>query len=523
MSMDINDSLREADGLQAAGHFRSAEASYRRILASHPNAIYAHLRLSETLQSQDRFRNSRKAALAAVDSLGATLRWEALSLVTLRLLAFDERDFIRRLIMSADQEHPAVLTQSPILSQHLWLSGAYDEALELIRRASLRVSPSPQLLYSKANALRYSGRDDDAEAELERCIGLAPNYAQAHWTLAYHRKSAAPGARVDRVRQAIAALTPEDPGQVFLAYALFKELDDAGDTGAAWAALAGGMRAKRASIQYDAAAQAEAIARLARAEIAPVSAAAAASGHRPLFVVGLPRTGTTLLERMLSNHPDVAAGGELGDFSQALSWEADAFAGSPPSRMFQERLGQLDLAAVGARYLARTAASASGKRFLTDKNPSNLYHAAAIARALPGAKVLCLVREPMDACFSNLKELFPGSGYGYSYDFAEMAAQHRNFRMLVEHLQRQLPESFHVVSYEELARAPEATAARIAVTCGLRAVAGLADIAANKAPVLTASSSQVRQPVHVGNVGAWRRYESQLAPLQAMLESGQAQ
>ena len=168
-----------------------------------------------------------------------------------------------------------------------------------------------------------------------------------------------------------------------------------------------------------------------------------------------------------------------------------------------------------ARLLAQRLSEIWGKPVLVDKNPSNLYHALLIAGALPSARILCLVRDPMDACFSNLKELFPGQGYGYSYDLAEMAAQHRSFTRLVDALERRLPGQFLRVSYEALAARPDETMAALVAACGLAPQAGLADLSGNARPVLTASASQVRGTVHTGNVGAWKRYEAPLQPLRA--------
>lgn len=521
MQDDISTLLRQAQALHASGQLVDAEAGYALVLARDPDNVLAHLRLSELLQSSGRFRAARTSALAAESAVRKTRRWDGLPFVTMQLLGFEERDLVKRAILAADWSQPEILRHSPVLSQHLWLCDAFDDALRLIQQASARVAPSPLLSYSRASALRFAGRRDEATAELEHCIALAPNHPQAHWTLAFHQKSNPPGIRVDRIRRAKAALPASDPGQVFLDYALFKELDDADDAAGAWQCLERGMRAKRAEIRYDPSVQSAAIDEIIRrAARGGVEAArgAPADEHQSLFVVGLPRTGTTLLEQILANHLDVASGGELGDFTQAIDWEVDAFVGSPPSPESQALFDGINPGALGARYLARTAAAAGGKVFLVDKNPSNLYHAAAIARALPSARILCLVRDPMDACFSNLKALFAGQGNGYSYDFAEMAAQHRSFTRLVATFERQFPTQFMPVRYEDIVADPQRIAARIVDACGLAPQAGLADLEANTRPVTTASASQVRGRVHGGNIGAWRRYAQPLEPLRAMLD-----
>jgi tetratricopeptide (TPR) repeat protein len=518
MTTDIQARLREAERLQAAGDFARAESAFGALLAEDPDSPYLHLRLSESRQSLGQYRDSRAAALAAEAGMRRTERWQALPYVTMRLLAFDERPLMKRAIKAADWSRPEVLMQAPVLSQHLWLSGGYDEAIDLIDRTLQRAHPSALLHYSRANALRYGGRVDEATEALEDCLALDPGHPQAHWTLAYHAPSKVPGSRVDRIRRAKDRLAPSDPGQVFLDYALFKELDDAGDTAGAWLALERAMALKRQGLRYDAAAQEAAIEKLIETASPVGGGEGFAEGHVPLFVVGLPRTGTTLLERILSKHDEIAAGGELSDFTHALSFETNRFLANPPSEEDQAAIaGVRDWAAVGRRYLERTAHLRGDKPILVDKNPSNIFHAVSIARALPQARILCLVRDSMDTCFSNFKELFPGQGYGYSYDFAEMATQNRQFRQLAGALQRALPGRFEAISYEELATSPKRVADRIVRALGLPPQLGLTETSRDDRPVLSASATQVRQAVHTGNIGGWRRYARQLEPLREMV------
>ena len=182
----------------------------------------------------------------------------------------------------------------------------------------------------------------------------------------------------------------------------------------------------------------------------------------------------------------------------------------------------LDAGAIGTRYLERTAHLYAGRSHLLDKNPLNLFNAGLIARALPRARILCLLRNPMDACFSNFKELFPGGGYGYSYDLGDLAAHWLRFRDLVAHWSRVLPGRFMAVEYEALVADPAAMAGRVLSFCGVDYEPACIDITRNATPVSTASSSQVRQPIHSGSIGAWRRYAGPLAPLRTALLAGGA-
>jgi tetratricopeptide (TPR) repeat protein len=520
MQQELERRWQRAQADEARGDLAAARAEYTGILAIAPRQPMVRLRLSDIAERENRYRDARDDAIDAAHLVRDTRRWELLPFATLRLLAFDERDLVRDLILGADWSQPAVLAQSAVLSQHLWLIEDADSALRLLAAAMPRTRPHPLLHYSRANALRHAGRLDDATAEFEKTLALSPDDPYAHWSLAYHAKATPTGSRVARVRKALVAAR-EPFAQANLQYALFKELDDTDDTDAAWDALAAGARAMRALLQYDDARDAEGIAALQTLEAIPAPGTEAAP-RSPIFIVGMPRTGTTVLERILGNHSHVASAGELNAFQHALSVAADRFVATPPTREDVEALRTVDADAIGADYLRRTERLYGDRTHLVDKNPLNVFNAGWIARALPQARILCLVRDPMDACFSNFKELFSSDTYGYSYDLRELAAHALRFRTLVAHWERTLPGRFMTVPYESLVAEPDATSAAVLAFCGLDTEAGVADITRNTTPSSTASSSQVREPIHARGVGAWRRYERQLAPLARALGQGGA-
>ena len=243
-------------------------------------------------------------------------------------------------------------------------------------------------------------------------------------------------------------------------------------------------------------------------------AGAADAGHVPIFIVGMPRTGTTVLERILGGHAQVADAGELNDFQHAASLASDRFIQLPPVPTDLVALAAVNPEDIGRNYLERTAHRYAGKSHLIDKNPQNFFAAGLIAEALPQARILCLVREPADACFSNLKELFAPGAYAYSYDLEQLADHYARFRQLLAHWRTTLPQAqFLEVAYEELVAEPERVSERVLGFCGLPPDPGCVDITRNLARTATASSSQVRQPIHGRNVGAWRRYRKHLQPM----------
>jgi len=512
---------------EARGDFAGARAVYDAVLAADATQAFAWHRLAAIAMAQGQVRAAREAALTGTGLALRHQRWRVLPFLTQQLLAFDERLAVREAIEAADWSHPLVLSQSAVLAQQLWLADAHALGLRLADQG-LQAAPRSHLLhYVRGNLLRHLGRAAEATAAFEHCLATAPGFAEAHWALAYHQPSEPRGARVPRVRAALAAPptgTPDPVARAHLGYALFKELDDAGDTDAAWEALSAAATMMKRATRYTAAGDEATVDALKTAFAdqapAPVPDAQQAGEQTPIFIVGLPRTGTTLLERILGNHSRVASGGELNAFAAATSLALDQPYGSPPTPQQVHAAAALDAGALGAAYLDRTAYLRGGKSHVLDKNPLNLWNAGLIARALPQARILCLLRDPMDACFSNLKELFPGGGYGYSYDLDDLAAHWRRFEAIVAHWRATLPRRFMTVEYESLVSRPEEVAATVLAFCGLPFEPGCIDITRNTAPVSTASSSQVRQPIHRKAVGAWRRYERQLAPLRARLEAG---
>lgn len=494
--------------------------AYEQIVGLDPLQPAAWLKLSQLSLQEGEYRDARNAAIRAAEATGLSARWRALPHVTMQLLHFDERVLVTDLIGRADWSHEAVLAQASALAQRLWLADAAGMALALLDHAMPLVPEDYLLRFSRGEVLNHLGRFDEAESEFLRCLELEPAYPHAYLSLVQNRRSEVPGARAPRIRAALAAArTTED--LIPLSYALFHELDGAGDIDAAWSALESGARMQRDSVRYDGAAEERALRELVAAceDITPPAEGRAPVGPRRghIFIVGLPRSGTTLLDRMFGNHPLVASAGELNSFSRSLSWEANAYYEPPPSEAIVRRARGCDWKRVGMGYVEATSLRHADKPYLLDKNPQNIYNVGYIANAIPQARILCLSRNPMDTCFSNMKELFAPASYGYSYDQRELAEHFARFRSLVGFWQQRLPEQFHVVDYEALVDEPERELARAMHFCGLDCDPAYVDITRNKSPVSTASSAQVREPLNRRGVGAWQRYRQHLQPLATRL------
>ena len=282
-------------------------------------------------------------------------------------------------------------------------------------------------------------------------------------------------------------------------------------------ALESGMRARRAQVAFDPAAEADLFEAL-HAVAPDLERGHVGEGPQPIFIVGLPRSGTTLLERILGGHPQVADAGELRDFTAQLRWGTALPGTNELDAPLVRAASRIDFAELGERYLSHTRWHARGKPFYTDKLPANFLNVGFIAQALPGAKILHMSRAPMDACFSNLKELF-GPAYPHSYDQGEMADHYVRYRALMAHWHAAFPRRILDVSYEALAAEPERVAREVLAFCGLPWDDAVLAPEQRTGAVATASTAQVREPIHGRFVGQWRRYERQLQPLRERLEA----
>ena len=389
------------------------------------------------------------------------------------------------------------------------MAGEQDIAGRLLDRAIAIAGEQPAWLYNRSQMHLYGGRFQACEQDLRRAIALGEG-AKARWALS----KLPAGADASRDLDALQALPPRDRAEaIYRHFAMFNLLDRVDERERAWQSLMQGCAAKRATLGYDAARAIGYLQALARVRPSAGEGEEATGDLRPVFIVGMHRTGTTLLEHLLAAYPQVAAAGELYDMPAQLRWALGRyFPGASDPGLLEA--SDIDWRDVGQRYLDHVAWRATGRTVIVDKLPSNFANLAYLRRALPQARVLHMRRSPMDTCFSNLKELFSGA-CPYSYDLSEMADYYGAYRQLLQGWAGDMGDFMLEVDYEELVADPAGQAQRIAQFCGLGATAGVAGSA--QRAVNTASSAQVRERVHRRNVGAWSRYAGALEPLRARL------
>ena len=393
--------------------------------------------------------------------------------------------------------------------------GLFDAA-ERCAHAAVALDPdSAALRYALSSALIATGKLDQAEGVLDELIASHPRDYDAYYNRATLRKQTLERNHVDAIRKAMDETAQDPMSAVGLNYALAHELEDLGRDDESFAALKKGADARRAMMAYRVEKDTDTMARIAKVFDAAFFAAHrnACDAQGPIFVLGLPRSGTTLVDRILSAHPDVESLGELNDFPLALTALCRAVPG--PGDLVSKS-ADLDMRALGEAYLHRVRQRATGKRFFIDKAPANFLYIGLIAAALPNARIIHLNRNPIDNALGMYKALFR-MGYPFSYDFDDLAKYMQAKTELMAHWHAVLPGRVTEVHYEDIVSDQEVQTRRLLAEVGLAWNAACLDFHKNASPTATASAAQVRRPLYASSVDRWRRYETQLQPLIAAL------
>ncbi|MEQ1930299.1 MAG: sulfotransferase [Parvularculaceae bacterium] len=400
--------------------------------------------------------------------------------------------------------------------------GEYDEALKSYDAVLAQLPGNARIWMSYGHALKTVARQPEAISAYERAIGLAPSLGEAWWSLANLKTFRFSPAQVAAMEAALqrADLGLED--RHHLHFALGKAFEDDGRYEPSFHHYAEGNRLRRAQIAYDGAENAAALKRAKKIFTDAYFKAREDQGcpaPDPIFIVGLPRAGSTLIEQILSSHSAVEGTMELPDIiamARDLGFRK-AKGEKAPYPASVEALSGHDLNALGEEYLRRTRIQRkTGKPFFIDKMPNNFAHAGLILSILPRARIIDARRHPLGCCFSNYKQHF-ARGQSFAYDLAEIGGYYRDYVDLMDHFDRVRPGRIHRVFYERLVAAPEAEVRRLLDYCGLPFEDGCLRFHETARAVRTASSEQVRQPIFAEGVDQWRKYDTWLGPLKAAL------
>lgn len=500
-----------------SGQLAQAGELCKRVLARHPELPQAHFLVGlVALEGQD--RRTAFQAFASVTKLAPehAAAWAQLARLLLSDGQFARADEALAVAVRCHSDDPIVLD---LLGSLFSLTGEYQRASGLFERAVARAPKQTGFLLNLANNHIYHGRIDAGLALLERLLAIAPDSPQAHWVLANTRR-AANTEHIEQM-QALLAKTHHQRARAFFYYAIGKSCEDLGDFSAAGAAFVAGASARRTTVVYDEAAEIALFQRLTTAFngrwLSTQAPGTAQEG--PIFVLGQPRTGTTLVERIISAHSSVESAGELQQFPLAVRRLSGHQAPQRYSAALIDAALTVKPAALGAAYLETAARARGTAPLFVDKLPQNYLLLPLILAALPQARIVHLVRDPADACVASFKQLF-ADAYLHSYEPGEMARHHLRYRQLMDHWRAEFPERFIELHYESLARDLEPNARQLLAALGLPWEPACLRFYEQPSAVSTASAVQVREPAHSRSIGQWRRYQDALAPLFDALAQG---
>lgn len=519
--------LAEAARLRLDGELGRAERICGEILTKAPRDVHA-LRLLARI-SADR---QRDAAAEGLLRRVVSLRPDFIPAYTDLAYLFMERSRFRE---AADALERAVAIRPDDAGLHLTLAdtlsvtGRSGAALAEYEQVLASQPDHPRALLGRGHMLRIHGRREEAVAAYRRCTAVSPGMGDAWWYLASTRGVALTEQERESMARVLvgsgkgceAGAEPGSDSWIALQFATARDCEQRQDFETAWQHYEAGNRAKRRKVAYDPVdleTQHDARIRIFDAALLHRTAEApAARTPRPIFITGLPRSGSTLVEQVLASHSRVEGCGELpyvimltttlGADREERARYPEAAAGLSP----QERM------ALGEKYLELAGAHRSeDAAFFTDKMPANFGHIGFIRLILPEAVFVDVRREPLDACVANYRQLF-AQGKNQSYDLTELAEYYLEYLRLMRHWEEVMPGQILTVRYEEVVADLEGQVRRLLEHCGLPFEEQCLRFHETARRVNTASAEQVREPIYEDAVGYWKHYESKLEGLRDIL------
>lgn len=511
--------LAEAARQRLAGQLERAEQLCAEVLAEEPRNVHA-LRLLARICADTHRDAAAEGLLQRVLAIAPDLvvAYTDLAWFFLERSRFQEAipmlERAAALRPGAADLHLALADALSIVGRTAEALAAYEQALEL-------QPDDARALLGRGHMLRIHGRREEAVAAYRRCTALHPATGEAWWSLATFRGFAFTPAERETLRRQLAGAEPGSDSAIALEFALARSCETEGDYAQAWAHYAQANAAKRRTVAYDPVATEaqhdERIRVFDRSLVERAAEAADDRGIRPIFITGVPRSGSTLIEQILACHPEVEGCGEL---PYVIMLSAGLGKSRPGGVQYPEAAASLsadEWRALGDEYLRHTLAHRSGAtRCFTDKMPANFGHLGFIRMMLPEAVFIDARRNALDACVANYRQLY-AQGKNQSYDLAELGEYYLEYLRMMQHWERVMPGRILTVHYEDVVHDLEGQVRRLLAHCGLEFDARCMRFHESPRRVNTASSEQVREPLYADAVGYWRHYEPYLDPLRRIL------
>ncbi|CAI3804085.1 tetratricopeptide repeat-containing sulfotransferase family protein [Rheinheimera sp. MM224] len=398
--------------------------------------------------------------------------------------------------------------------------GLHQLALSYFQRAVALQSNKASYFYNLGVSLKFIGDFPAAKAAFEQALQLEPDYYQAHYAYSDLAMTSDVSSRISQLQQVKSRLQSPD-ALLHIGHALAKEYEAVSDYPSAMAELHQAKRIKSQALTYQVEEDLPLFATAIQNASIPVDVAAGHPSAEPIFILGMPRSGTTLVERILSSHTAVLSAGELQDFGLAVKELTATTSAKVLDTDTLAAASELDFHALGQRYLERSRVITGNKERFIDKLPFNFFYIDLIRRALPNAKIICMMRHPVDTCLGNYRALFSlGSPYyRYAFQLKHTARFYAAFHQLALFWQQQNLPNFRLQSYEDLVQNPKQQITELLEFCDLSWQEACLHSEQNQAPVSTASKVQVRQAINTKSVGRWQKYQPMLEPLLQQLRA----
>jgi len=496
---------------------KQAEALFRAILQgdpSHPAALTGLAALSLAADVPQDAERLLRHALRQSEHL--PLIWRGLGQTYMALGRMQEADAAARKVLQIEPENPqSWLTIAGVATRML----RQEAALEAYERAA-RLQPNEVRVHlSIGHVHKTLGRRAASEAAYKQALRVDPGFAEAYWSLADLKNYTFTDAELGEMRRLLESDPRANANRALLHFALGRALEQRAEYAEAFAHYAAGNELRRREAPFDIEGFERRSARIRAFFDAAFFASQQGSGEpsaAPIFIVGLPRSGSTLIEQILASHSRVEGTMELPNIITLVHQFDDMV---PGRNGYPETVGRIppgQFAALGARYLEDTAALRTGRDRFTDKMPNNFSHVGLIRAILPNATVIDARRHPLDACFSTFKQHF-AQGQAFSYDLRDLGRYYRAYLALMDHWDAVLPGKVLHVQYEDIVRDPETQIRRLLAHCGLEFEPACLAFHETRRSVRTASAEQVRQPLYSSGVGYWQHFERELEPLRQAL------
>ena len=513
--------LVEAMELNRNGEVAKAERIYRGLLRRNPDNVDA-LRLLGTLCARKENYNDAEAFFRRAVDLAPDfwLAWINLGVALNEQQKFDEAESAYR---SALDIRPGSVYTLEKLGANSMFAGRHDDALHWLDAALEREPDHFPSLLCLGHVLKTVGRQPEAIDAYRRCAASQPDFGEAYWSLANLKTFRFDDSEVEAMQRRldeISAKDEDEDSEISFSFALAKAFEDRGEYGKAFEYYSRGNARKRPGVSYDPIEfqrTNERIVDVFTKEFFAVRAGQGCKDDSPILIVGLPRSGSTLLEQILASHSQVEGTQEL---HYLLRLATETGLNRSDGIRYPECMLELQphhLWDLGREYIECTLPHRIGARHFTDKMPNNFTGIGFLHAILPNAKVIDARRHPLDSCLGSFKQLF-ARGQIFTYDLYDLAHCYTQYLGLIDHWNEVLPGKVLTVHYEDVVADLEGQARRIAAHCGLEWEERMLRYHETERAVKTASSEQVRQPIYSASVNLWRRYEGQLEELIDYLE-----